>query len=310
MDMMMAYANHHYGQALQLCRAALLISPRDPMTNLWVGYTALLSNRPKEAMDTYRRFGPPPYQGHALGTDWMNQLCGALHRLGQFERELTEAHRARTSFPDQSDLWTLEGEALATLGRTAQLDRLLDEYVTAAPTLGAKNHPALGAAIELRAHGHREASIVAAGRAVTFYRSWPGSPSDSTAGITGLLDALRYSGRWQEAAAVCQELVRRSPRDPDYVGIQGALAARLGRRDEAMRISGELQRMSGPYVFGTNTYRRACIAAVLGDRQGAVDLLRQSIAEGRPYSIAIHRELDFEPLWDFAPFREMLKPKG
>jgi len=262
------------------------------------------------SLDTYRRFGPPPYQGHALGTDWTSQLCNALHRLGQFERELSEAHRARMNFPDQSNLWTLEAEALAALGRTAPLNRLLDEYVAAAPSPGTINHPALQAAIELRAHGHREASIAAAGRAVAFYRSWHGSPSDSTTGPTGLLGALRYSERWKEAAAVCQELVRRSPQDPDYLGIQGALAARLGRRDDAMRISEELQRMSGPYLFGTNTYRRACIAAVLGDRQGAVNLLRQSIAEGRPYGLSIHCEIDFEPLWDFAPFRELLKPKG
>jgi len=309
-DMMVAYANHRYGQALQHCRAALLISPRDPMTNLWVGYTALLSNRPEEALDTFRRFGPPPYQGDALGDAWMTNLCNALHRVGQFERELSEAHRARMNVPGQSNLWTLEADALAALGRTAQLNRLLDEYVAAAPSPGTMNQPALGAAIELRAHGHREASIAAAGRAVAFYRSWLGSPSDSTAGLTGLLGALRYSERWKEAAAVCQELVRRSPQDPDYLGIQGALAARLGRRDEAMRISGELERMSGPYLFGTNTYRRACIAAVLGDRQGAVNLLGKSFAEGSPHLISIHREIDFEALWDFEPFRELLKPKG
>jgi tetratricopeptide (TPR) repeat protein len=309
-DMMAAYANHHYEQSLQHCRTALLISPRDPMTNLWVGFTALLSNRPQEALDTYRRFGPPPYQGHALGTDWMNQYCSALHRLGQFESALRLAHRARTGFPDQSDLWAIEGEALAALGRTAQLDRLLEEYSAAAPSLGARAHPALAAAVEARAHGHREAAIALAGRAVAFYRSALESASDSTATLAGLLDALRYAERWKEAAAVCRELVRRSPRDPEDLGMLGALAARLGDRQEALRISAELQQMSGPYLFGSNTYRRACIAAVLGDQPGAVNLLRESIAEGRPYSITMHRELDFERLWDFAPFRELLKPKG
>jgi tetratricopeptide (TPR) repeat protein len=309
-DMMVAYANHRYEQSLQHCRAALLVSPRDPMTNLWAGYMALLSNRPKAALDTYRRFGSPPYQGHALGTDWMNQYCNALHRLGQFEAALRTAHRARMDSPDKSDLWTIEGVALATLGRTAQLDRLLDEYAAAAPSLGEDDHPALGAAIESRAHGHREASIALAERAVTFYRYALGSASDSTAALTGLLEALRHAERWQAAAAVCQDLVRRSPQDPDYLGIQGTLAARLGRRDEAMRISRELQRMSGPYLFGANTYRRACIAAVLGDKQRAVNLLRQSIAEGKPYLLGMHREIDFESLWDYAPFREVLKPKG
>jgi Flp pilus assembly protein TadD/TolB-like protein len=309
-DMMLAYANHHYAQALQHCRAALFISPRDPMTNLWVGYTAMLSNRPQEAVDTYRRFGPPPYQGHALGTDWLNQYCSALHRLGRFEEALDEAHRARTEHPAQSDLWALEGEALATLGRTAELERLLDGYEMAAPILGAKYHPALCAAMESRTHGRREASLALAERAATFYRRrLVGSP-DSTAALTGLLEALRSAEHWAQAADVCRELLRRTPRDADVLGMLGTLVARLGERDEALRIAGALQDLEGPYLFGTNTYRRAGIAAVIGERQGAVDLLRASLAEGRPNSLAIHREIDFESLRDFVPFHKLLEPQG
>jgi tetratricopeptide (TPR) repeat protein len=309
-DMMVAYANHRYEEALRHCRAALNISPRDPMTNLWVGYTALLCNRPQETLDTYRRFGTPPYQGHALGLDWMSQHYSALHRLGQYETALGVVHRARVGSPDQSDLWAFEAEALATLGRTAQVDRLLDAYAAAAPHAGARHHPALGAAIEARVHGHRAASIALAERAVTYYRSALASAADSTVRLTALLSALRYSERWQEAAAVCQDLRRSAPQDPDYLGLQGTLAARLGNREEAIRISEELQRVSGPYLLGANTYRRACIAAVLGDRQEAVDLLRASFAEGRPYTITVHREIDLESLWDYAPFRELLKPRG
>jgi Flp pilus assembly protein TadD len=271
---------------------------------------AHLSNRPQEVLDAYRRFGPRPYPDHALGTAWMIHLCGALHRLGQHERELEEAHRARTTYPDQSGLWTLEADALAALGRTAQLNQLVDERLAAAPSQETPDDMMLEAAAELRAHGQRQASLAIAARAVDWYRGRLESEPDSTAWLAGLLNALRLAERWDEAAAVCRGLAARSPQDPDYLGILGALAARAGNRDEAMRISEELRQMSGPYLFGANTYRRSCIAALLGDRQGAVELLRKSFAEGRRLGVAIHCEMDLEPVWDYAPFKELLRPRG
>jgi hypothetical protein len=41
-----------------------------------------------------------------------------------------------------------------------------------------------------------------------------------------------------------------------------------------------------------------------------VELLRQSFAQGRIYDIDISQEADFDLLRDFAPFRELMKPKG
>jgi TolB-like protein len=310
LDVMVAYAEHRYADALQHVRTAQRMAPSDPMTTLWLGYMAHLSNRPQEVLDSYRRFGPRPYPDHALGTAWMIHLCGALHRLGQHERELEEAHRARTAYPDQSDLWTLEADALAALGRIAPLDRLVDDRLAAAPTQVTPEDMMIEAAAELRAHGHRQPSLALAGRAVDWYRSRLESEPDSAARLASLLYALRLAERWDEAAVVARRLVASSPRNPDYVGIQGALAARAGRRDEALRISDELRRMSGPYLFGAHTYRRACIAALLGDRQGAVELLRRSFAEGTRIGGAIHRELDLEPVWNYAPFGELLKPRG
>jgi tetratricopeptide (TPR) repeat protein len=310
LDIMLAYANHRYVEALQHARTAQRTAPQDPMTTLWVGYMAHLSNRPQEVLDAYRRFGPRPYPDHALGTAWMIHLCGALHRLGQHERELAEAHRARTTYPDQSGLWFLEADALAALGRTAPLNLLVDERLAAAPTRETPDDMMIEAAAELRAHGQRQASLALAIRAVESCRGRLESRPDSTAWLVGLTNALRMAERWDEAAVICRDLAARSPRDPEYLGILGALAARTGKRDEAMRISGELRQMSGPYLFGAHTYRRACIAALLGDRQGAVDLLRKSLAEGTRLGVSIHRELDLEAVWDYAPFRELLRPRG
>ena len=36
----------------------------------------------------------------------------------------------------------------------------------------------------------------------------------------------------------------------------------------------------------------------------------QMFAEGRRFGGAIHREPDLEPVWDYAPFKELLRPRG
>jgi len=51
------------------------------------------------------------------------------------------------------------------------------------------------------------------------------------------------------------------------------------------------------------------IAALLGDKEGAVSLLRQAIKQGYAYS-GIHPTEDFESLADFPPYVQLMKPKG
>ena len=50
--------------------------------------------------------------------------------------------------------------------------------------------------------------------------------------------------------------------------------------------------------------------AQLGEKERAVGLLRESFAEGQPYWLTPHRELDLEPLWDEPDFREVIRLKG
>jgi hypothetical protein len=55
---------------------------------------------------------------------------------------------------------------------------------------------------------------------------------------------------------------------------------------------------------------RARIASLLGDEAAAVALLREALAQGREYGPGLHAELDFQPLWDFPPYQELMRPKG
>ena len=100
---------------------------------------------------------------------------------------------------------------------------------------------------------------------------------------------------------------------PDRVGLVGYLgtiAARRGDRAAALRLDRELQEVRAPYMFGRQVYWRARIHALLGERDHAVDLLRDAFSRGFPYTPSLHADLAFAALRDFPPFQELIKPKG
>jgi hypothetical protein len=85
---------------------------------------------------------------------------------------------------------------------------------------------------------------------------------------------------------------------------------RRGDREGAMRIFDELAAIDRRYLSGSHAYWRACIASLLGEKERAVALLRESFSQGRFYRVGLHRDINLEPLWDYQPFKELLRPKG
>ena len=65
-----------------------------------------------------------------------------------------------------------------------------------------------------------------------------------------------------------------------------------------------------PYPRGGPTRRRARIAAVLGDRQEAVALLRRAYREGARYGLSFLFDPEYDSLRDYEPFLEFMRPKG
>jgi len=84
---------------------------------------------------------------------------------------------------------------------------------------------------------------------------------------------------------------------------------RRGDIEEAQNIANQLKNNDELYLFGNHTYWRACIAALLREKDLAVRLLRKSLAQGRSYS-DLYPDMNLEPLWDFPPFKELIRPKG
>jgi hypothetical protein len=98
-----------------------------------------------------------------------------------------------------------------------------------------------------------------------------------------------------------------------YRAMLGAVAAHLGDRREVARIDRWLAGRRGPYLSGSHTFSRARLAALVGDRDHAVELYRQAVDEGFccTYYVGdgVHADPDFESLRDYPPFQELTRPK-
>ncbi len=58
------------------------------------------------------------------------------------------------------------------------------------------------------------------------------------------------------------------------------------------------------------SFRLLVVLALLGERERAVMLLREAFAQGYPYTLVLHTDIDLESLRDYPLFQELLRPKG
>ncbi len=149
-------------------------------------------------------------------------------------------------------------------------------------------------------------------RAIAFQseRTEGKSAADEPAGHFLLAGLLYDAERWREADEIMREVAPGRPDDLDVMGFLGTVAARLGNHDEARVALEELRQMDRPYLYGENTFWAADIASLLGDRELAVKLLRQAFAEGFDDPMALHQDIDLEPLHGYRPFEELRQLKG
>ncbi len=266
-------------------------------------------NLPRQAAATYA--GIPKRWSPAMGTRWWPrlQLAWAYHSQRDYQTELKVVEEDLREYPDVAAFYECKAGALAALGRLTEADRVVDERL-AAKAEGRPMGFMDAVAAELRAHGHREASLRMAERAVAWFTA---RPAAEAAGYRqGLLAALAHAERWAESKAIADALLAESPNDKGYQLAQvGWLAARLGDTGRARQVEASLRdRKEDCTNRGEGAYLQAGIAAQLGEKERAVALLRDAFAQGYPFNIEIHRDIDIEPLRGYPPFEELMKPKG
>ncbi len=292
-------------KALNAWRQAARIAPGsiDPYD---LGYAAYRVNRPKEAIEAFKTADQ-----ERQWLPYWNSFTSSYHSLGEHKKELEIAKQARKRFPDSFDALNYEVRALAALGKIEEVKKRIEESLTLTKpsTAGTPGGTMRTAGEELRAHGYADAAMTIFDQAIQWYRSRPAEEMDSLLrypyGLT-LYDARR----WEEAKSIFEELAKKLPDNIEYQRYVGCIAARQGDREKALKASEWLKNLKQPYLFGKHTYYRACIAAILGEKEQAVTLLKESFLQGFGYSIDLHRDFDFESLWDYPPFKELLKPKG
>jgi len=292
-------------QALSAMRQAGKLAPRSFYAFEW-GYWALANNRPRECLEALKGLDAR----NQWDVYWTN-LAESYHLLGEHEKELEPAREGRRRFPTSSFPYFSELYALAAMERMDKLRELIEEQTT----LMEMSTPAYVrriAAEELRAHGHEERAMAMLDEAIRWYESQPSEKLDSLRG--DYASTLNYARRWDKAKTIYEELAKKFPKDSEagwhYESVLGIIAARQGDRTRAMDVSGWLKNLKLPYLFGANTYQRACIAAILGDKEQAVALLKESFLQGSEFGMWVHKDFDLESLWDYPPFIEFLKPKG
>jgi tetratricopeptide (TPR) repeat protein len=270
------------------------------------GATALSLNLLQESLDALMEFDPyAEWNRHFWG--YWHTLAAVYHLLGDHEQELIVARRARELHPDRIQTLILEIQALAALGRVEEVRELLDQ----APTLyQVPWQSAVQAGRELRAHGHLEESNEAFGRAIEWLKDLPEQEATQFANRRTLGFALYGAERWAEAREVFEELLAESPTNRTVMGWLAESAARMGDTATAKEIIEQLADAGRPQDEGDVLRARACIAALLGEADEAMRLLRQAFLEGHRFALNLHWDTSLESLRDREDYKELMRPKG
>jgi tRNA A-37 threonylcarbamoyl transferase component Bud32/tetratricopeptide (TPR) repeat protein len=292
----------------------------------WAAWAAWRAYRPREALEYFTGVDTtkPNITPDRKLYYWMVGGRGH-HMLGQYEEELETLRAGRREFPD--DLRLVDGytRALAALGRIDELNAFLDTLFA----LPAERVPggfravdlrAWVAADQLRAHGHRDAARQVLGRTIDWIEERP--PEESAQFRLGsyytysLAECLYRLERWEEARAMFEGLLAENPEAAHYLGPLGVIAARLGNHERVRAYSELLAKRPGGQPG-----RRASIAALLGEHAEAVRLLRASLNAGMDrgrwregnwgFDTELrHRDMDLESLRGYAPFEQLMRPRG
>ena len=268
-----------------------------------IGNDGIVANYPQGAVAALSQLDPYD-PNHKDWSPYWRVLSTAHHMLGNYKQELNVDRRARKLFPN---LISLEVRPNAALGRMNDLEKLFEECKTlSSVSLGSVM---LIAGRELRAHGFREESVRVLDRARQWFEGRPEQEQGSIGNRSDQALTLYILGKWAEAKDLYAGLRKDYPNTINYWGYLGAVDAHMGNREGAVRISKQLEEDKRPYLFGSPTAWRARIAALLGDKEGAVNLLRKATGEGYSF-MSLHADVDFESLADFPPYIQLMKPKG
>lgn len=295
LDAAVAYRHSNWAARLDAARRMVEIAPRSSNARYTYAHALIANNFFAEAAAQLDQINiEHSWLGH-LEYFWFWKIR-AHHLNGDYAGALREARRARALFPANFGLCLFVPDQYAALGNETGMNAAIANCLaTGGPTVNAGM--LFSVAAELDAHGHEEQArrlwerILAARLAKN-----PKAPAP---------EIRARIGRWAEAyAALHPDTTRVYGR-----GQYGVFAARAGDRVTAQYEAEWLGERSRISPDSDCEVWHAAIALALGDRDGAIALLRQAVAEGMVPAFNLHAHPLFHELDKYEPYRDLTKPK-
>jgi tRNA A-37 threonylcarbamoyl transferase component Bud32/tetratricopeptide (TPR) repeat protein len=315
LDRGMAWTRGDWYAGYTAARALLATAPKSSFAAYIAARSAMQINRPREAVEGLEKLGPAAQ--HTSG--YFSDLAVSYHMLGEFDRELEIAQRYRAANAGLIEALSLNARPLAALGRTTDLHEVLNAAAAMPRSRGVGAREIYAAAIrELLVHGHPDLARTFATEFLSYLQAEPVMTRDSANGIAGIpatttagarVFSLTVLGRYREAKALADSLGGDRADALSYLATEGELAALLGDRAGAEKILAQLGTMAKPYDRGASVFAQAQVAARVGQKEQTVQLLRIALSRGVVVQ-QIHVNPAFVTMKGFAPFDELVKPKG
>jgi tetratricopeptide (TPR) repeat protein/TolB-like protein len=306
LDISAARCRNDWAEAFRLAKQQAGLRPRSTYAVYTAGFFALTTGHFREAHQLLRQIDPRRDLGWLSDTAkavYWRDLAGSAHLLGEYEEEYDYAQQLVREFPSRLAPRMMAARALAGLGRSEEaLDHLrtgmaLPSDLAARSAVSASpGQVCYTAATELRVHGDTAAGRTAARMAVAWYEGG----GDRLSGHYDRLQLARAHallGQYDEAVAVLAFGPAADPTDPHYLAVRGWLAAKQGRKGSLEEIEAHLAALEDSTTQLLVVTARSRIAAGLGDRERAIELLERARASGMVRS-AVGNDIHSDPFYD------------
>jgi len=304
-DLLRAHCRGDVAEAVDLLGARFEAYPRSSVARSHYEMALEGANRPRAVREVL--LGMDPERDLTLSspedaTGYWSRLAMTWHMTGDYRSELAITDRWRDS---AGRVWReVRGRTLVALGRERELRELLATGDTALESFAREW---LRMAAELAAHGHQRSAIVMAESVLTRLELEP----DTGWVLRSLLEADRLLGRPEHERSVLERIARTGLDSLEGLDVRARIALLSGDTAQAERIYSYLGEWSslplmGPGLRGSLILVRAQMAAGLGRREEAVDLLRTPKGGG-PSPVEYHYDPLLAPLRGYPPFEAFLK---
>jgi len=114
--------------------------------------------------------------------------------------------------------------------------------------------------------------------------------------------------QYDKAKTIYEEIHKKVPKDSVVTAELGMVYARLGKKEEAMKMINSLESYKTKYDFGSTEYFQGRIHALLGDLDTATQLMTVAFEKGKKFEIWVtfNHDPDLAALHDFPAYQNLM----